>query len=224
MWSRLLPSLTSSSGPLGTCTANDPCSWKQEKLALGSLCAKLYLITRMLHSKSWRTMPNSILTYSWMPIARRAGQIRSSKRKGYQCMSSLPRLRHAVQLKTVTTILVALIRATSTLLKTRAQHLWISRGYQTTNNASPSHLNDVSFSQPQQATSNYLSPALYARASAAIVPAAHHFSPEILRVEAVAESPVENSQEQQHYRLNRGLRFACGVVAALTYGVSELFR
>ena len=172
-------------------------------------------------------MRNSILTYSWMrfTITHRAGQVRSSKGKGYQCISSLPRLRHALRLKTVTTVFLAPIHANILVLQNESPEclnplpLLIRPLTQ-----SQDIFNDVSSSQPQQATSNYLALALYARASAAIFPAAHHFSPEILQVEVVVELPVENSRVQQHYHPSRDLRFACGAVVASTYGVSVLFR
>lgn len=116
---------------------------------------------------------------------------------------------------------------TSALLKTRAQNLWIRRNY--SNDWRPRRkqnvcISAVSASQPQQATSNYLSPALYARATAAIVPAAHHVSPAILQFGVSVEFPVASSQEQQRGHPSRGLRFACGVVVALTDGVSVLSR
>ena len=79
--------------------------------------------------------------------------------------------------------------------------------------------NDVSASQTQQATSNYLFLALYARANVAVAPAAPHFLPATLRVGVSVEFPAESSQVQQHYRPSRGSRFACDAVAALTDGV-----
>jgi hypothetical protein len=82
----------------------------------------------------------------------------------------------------------------------------------------------VCASLPQQVTSDYLSPALYARASAAIAPVAHHVSSVILQLGVSVEFPAESSQEQRRYHPNRGSRFACDAVAALTDGVSVLFR
>jgi hypothetical protein len=138
-------------------------------------------------------------------------------------MFSLPCLHLALQGETVPTTLVALIYANLIAVHNEGSASLNNRNYSITY-ARARHLIPVSASQPQQATSDYLSPALYARATAAIVPAAHHVSPAILQFGVSAEYTAESSQEQQHCRLSHGSRFACGAVASLTDGVSMLSR
>jgi len=117
---------------------------------------------------------------------------------------------------------------TSSLFVTRARNLRIRRIHSNEQHSCRKQdvFNDVSASQPQQATSDYPSLALYARASSVAFPADHHLRPAILRVEEDVEVPAENSQvQQQHYcRPSRGFRFASGAVAASTDVVSMLFR
>lgn len=85
-------------------------------------------------------------------------------------------------------------------------------------------ISDVSASQPQQAISDYLSPALYAYAFAAVVPAGRHSLPRTPVVEKSVGSPVASSQERHRCPLSHGFRFACDAVAAWTDGASKLFQ
>jgi len=85
-------------------------------------------------------------------------------------------------------------------------------------------ISDVSAAQPQQAISDYLSPALYAYAFAAVVPAGRHSLPRTPVVEKSVEFPVASSREQPRCRLSHGFRFAYDAVAAWTDGASKLFQ
>jgi len=85
-------------------------------------------------------------------------------------------------------------------------------------------INDVSASQPQQATSDYLSPALYACAFAAVVPAGRRSLPRTPVVGKSVGFPVASSQERHRCPLSHGFHFVCGAVAAWTDGASKLFQ
>jgi len=139
------------------------------------------------------------------------------------CMSSPPHLHRAPPIKTVATILLTPThvcqppRSSNRELKTCDSVADTQIDQQCKNETI---FNDVSASQHQQATSDYLSLALYARANAAVVPAALHSSQSaILRVEVSVEFPAASSRVQRRCRPSRGSRSACDAVVALRDGV-----